>query len=83
MTLREGGCGGSPGIDEVLGQADVGRCPCDGDLALRRSLHGVGDLDLRARHLTNLVYFGSLAADDATNELQHKTGVKSEAWVWT
>lgn len=25
----------SPCIDEVLGQADVGGGPCDGDLALR------------------------------------------------
>lgn len=24
-----------PGVDEVLGQADVGGGPCDGDLALR------------------------------------------------
>lgn len=79
MALGGGGGGGSPGVDEVLSQADVGRRPCDGDLALGRSLHGVGDLDLRARHLTNLVYFGSLAADDATNELQHKAGVKTRA----
>lgn len=24
----------SPGLDEVLGQTDAGRCACDGDLAV-------------------------------------------------
>lgn len=55
-----------PGIDEILGQADVSRGPCDGDLALWRALHGVGNFDLRPRHLSNLIYFGSLTSNNAT-----------------
>lgn len=55
----------SPCIDEVLGQADVGGGPCDGDLALRWPFHGVSNFDLRPRHLTDLVDFGSLASDYA------------------
>lgn len=55
----------SPGIDEVLSQADVGGGPGDGDLALRRPFHSVSNFDLRPRHLTDLVDFGSLASDDA------------------
>ena len=66
------GCGGLPGVDEVLGEADVGGGPCDGDLPLRGALHGVGDLDLRARHLANLVYFGALPTDDAAYELEYR-----------
>ena len=56
---------GLPGVDEVLGQADVGRGSCNGDLALRRTLHGVSNFDLRPRHLSDLVDLGSLAPDYA------------------
>ena len=73
VLLRGGGGGGGlPGVDEVLGEADVGGGPGDGDLPLRGPLHGVGDLDLCARHLANLVYFGALPTDDAAYELEHR-----------
>lgn len=57
---------GLPGIDEILGQADVSGGPCDGDLALRRALHGIGNFNLCPGHLSNLIYFGSLTANNAT-----------------
>lgn len=53
-----------PGVDEVLGQADVSRGPCDGYLPLRWALHGIRNFDLRPRHLPNLIYFGSLASNN-------------------
>lgn len=58
-----------PCVDEVLSQVDVNRRPRDGDLAFRRSFHGVCDFDLRSGHLSDLVNFGSLASDDAAYEL--------------
>ncbi len=56
---------GSPCVDEVLGKADVGGGSCNGDLALWWPFHGISYFDLRSRHLTDLVDFGSLAPDYA------------------
>lgn len=53
----------SPGIDQVLGKADVGRGPCDGDLSLRRPFRGIGNFDLSSRHLSNFIDFGPLASN--------------------
>ena len=64
--------GVSPGVDEVLCQADAGRRAGDGDLTVGRAVHWVGDLDLGAGHLTNLVDLGALATDDAPNQLWRK-----------
>lgn len=66
----------SPGVDEVLCQTDAGRRAGDGDLAVGRSIHWIRNLDLGARHLPDLVDLGSLAADDAPDELEKSSEVK-------
>lgn len=58
-----------PGIDQVLSQADTGVGASDGDLSVSGAFHRVGNLDLSARHLTDLVDLCTLAADDAADEL--------------
>lgn len=42
----------------------------DGDLSVGGAFHGVGNLDLSPRHLTDLVDLCTLAADDAADELR-------------
>lgn len=59
-----------PGIDQVLSQADAGVRASDGDLSVGGAFHGVGNLDLSPRHLTDLVDLCTLAADDAADELR-------------
>lgn len=58
-----------PGIDQVLSQADAGVGASDGDLSVSGAFHGVGNLDLSARHLADLVDLCTLAANDAADEL--------------
>ena len=58
-----------PGIDEVLGQANAGGRAGDGHLAVGGAIHRVGNLDLSARHLPDLIDLGALAADDASDQL--------------
>lgn len=59
----------SPCFDEVLCQTNASRGACDGDLAVSRAIHWVGNLDLSTRHLPDLADLGSLTANNATNEL--------------
>ena len=69
--------GSLPGIDQVLGQADAGRGPGYGDLAVSGPLHWVGNLDLSAGHLTDLIDLRSLAANNAANQLESGRGGKT------
>lgn len=55
----------SPGIYEVLCQADVGRCSRNGDLTVWWPLHGISNFDLSPRHLTDFINFGALTSDYA------------------
>lgn len=72
-----------PGVDEILGQADVCRRPADGDLALGRAFRGICDFDLSPRHLSDLVDFGSLTPDDAAYELERqRAGEIENAFKW-
>lgn len=58
-----------PGIDQVLSQTDAGVGASDGDLSVSGAFHGVGNLDLSARHLADLVDLCTLATNDAADEL--------------
>lgn len=69
---------GLPGVDQVLGQADAGMRASYGDLSVGRAFHRVGNLDLSAWHLADLIDLCALAANDAANELPRR---KERAWV--
>lgn len=60
---------GKPDIDKILGQANAGSRPSDGDLPISRSFHWVCNFDLRPRHLTDLIDFGALTPDYAANQI--------------
>lgn len=62
-----------PSIDEVFSQADAGWRASDGDLAVIGAFNRIGNLDLSSWHLANLIYLGTLTANDAANQLQRKT----------
>lgn len=62
----------SPCFDEVLCQTNASRWACDGHLAVSWSIDWIGNLDLSTWHLSDLTDLGSLAADDATNELSQR-----------
>lgn len=59
-----------PGGNEVLGQVDADRRPCDGHMAVARPVQLAADLDLSSRHLPDLVDLGSLTADDRADQLR-------------
>ena len=59
-----------PGGNEVLGQVDADRCSCDRDMAVARPVQLAADLDLRTRHLPDLVDLSALAADDRADQLR-------------
>lgn len=59
-----------PGGNEVLGQVDADRRPCDGDVAVARAVQLAADLDLSPRHLPDLVDLSALTADDGADQLQ-------------
>lgn len=61
-----------PGIDQVLSQTDAGVGASDGDLSVSGAFHRVGNLDLSARHLTDLVDLCTLATNDAADELREE-----------
>lgn len=61
-----------PGIDQVLSQTDAGVRASDGDLSVSGAFHGVGNLDLSARHLADLVDLCTLATNDAADELREE-----------
>lgn len=61
-----------PSINEVFSKADACRGASDGNLAVIGALNRVGDLDLCSRHLTYLIYLGTLTANDAANQLHEK-----------
>lgn len=61
-----------PSIDEVFGQADAGWGASDGDLAVAGALDRIGNLDLSSWHLANLIYLGTLTANNAANQLQRE-----------
>ena len=63
-----------PGVDEVLGQADAGGRARDGHLAVGRAVNRIGNLDLSARHLPDLIDLGALAANDASDQLWRAGG---------
>lgn len=70
MTVCSGS--GLPGIDQVLGQADAGVRASYGDLPVSRAFHRVGNLDLSAWHLADLIDLCTLTANDAANELPRR-----------
>jgi len=53
-----------PGGDEVLGQVDADGRARDGDVPVAGAVQLAADLDLRARHLPDLIDLGALAPDD-------------------
>lgn len=59
-----------PGGNEVLGQVDADRRPCDGHMTVARPIQLAADLDLSSRHLPDLVDLGSLTADDRADQLR-------------
>ena len=69
------GCCVLPGSDEVLGQVDADWCSSDGHVSVAAAVQLAAYLDLRTRHLANLVDLGALAPDDGANQLM---GLKRE-----
>lgn len=63
-----------PGGNEVLGQVDADRRSCDRDMAVARPVQLAADLDLRPRHLPDLVDLSALAADDRADQLRENRG---------
>lgn len=69
-----------PGVDQVLGQADAGVRASYGDLPVSWAFHRVGNLDLSAWHLADLIDLCTLTANDAANELRGE-GRKNRRFV--